>query len=582
MMECTNSSSFSSELGPFGIHYLSLYCEIFEQAPFVFSLSFILWAGLLFYFIATTADAYLSSTLASISEKLQIPCQVAGVTFLAFGNGAPDIFSSIAAYSSGLPDTGINSLLGGAMFVSNVVAGCVLLSSKPAKHVPSFTRDFSALLLTLMLMGLLAFTNVQEDGRMCAVAFLLMYFVYVSAVVVPECRSRWLGLKDVLSDTKDAPVSSELPAFWHKNGPISMNLSDQKYTFLTMTSLEMAGRFHDRGLHNHTKAQEFEAVIHDQHFEDLETLSAPLIMHGQECDDAPTTEKTVNFSRGARILEGAYWNHLRWRRRIRRRALNEFTSTRSIWKKCWTLPQVFLVLIRDLTIPTIDDDNWSRSLAVVQVIGSPVFIAYTCGLWREQMYLYGWQIALCFGTIFAILISLCTHRSHPPTSPIICALLLTLSFVSCVCWIFTVSGEILALLTALGKATGISNSLLGLTVLSWGNSIGDLITNISVARSGFPDMALAGCFGGPVFNILVGIGLPLALQFTSGRSVLVNFSLDLQARISLLFLVITTLLSLVVFRYCPTKHLKYYGRFLWMNYVFYSLVTIMVTLNGYL
>ncbi|CCI48913.1 unnamed protein product [Albugo candida] len=580
-MECTNSSSISSDLGPFGIDYLSLYCDTFEQAPFLPSLMFILWAGLLFYFIATTADAYLSSTLANISEKLQIPCQVAGVTFLAFGNGAPDIFSSIAAYSSGLPDTGINSLLGGSMFVSNVVAGCVLIaSSKDTKHVPSFTRDFSALLLTLALMGLLAFTDVQQDGQMCALAFLLMYFVYVSAAVVPECRSRWLGLKNMSLDTRDALVSSELAAFWHKNGPISMTLSDQKYTFLTLSSTEMAGKFHGGGLHNHTKTQEFGAVIYDQHFDDCESLSAPLILHGQECDDVSPTEKNVDFSRGARILEGAYWNHLRWRRRIRHRALSEFTSTRSIWNKCWSLPHVFLVLIRDLTIPTIDDENWSRSLAIVQVVGSPVFIAYTCGLWSQQIYLYGWQLAVCFGIVCAVIMSFCTHRSHPPTSPIICGFLLTLSFVSCVCWIFTVAAEIMALLTAFGKVTGISNSLLGLTVLSWGNSIGDLITNISVARSGFPNMALAGCFGGPVFNILVGIGLPLALQFTSGNSVLFNFSLDIQARISLLFLVITTSLSLVVFRYCPMKYLKYYGKFLWMNYVLYSLVTIMVTVSG--
>lgn len=61
----------------------------------------------------------------------------------------------------------------------------------------------------------------------------------------------------------------------------------------------------------------------------------------------------------------------------------------------------------------------------------------------------------------------------------------------------------------IGTATGIPGSVLGLTLLAWGNSAGDLVTNLAVAKAGFPGMAIAGSYGGPLFNILLGIGLPM-------------------------------------------------------------------------
>ncbi len=46
--------------------------------------------------------------------------------------------------------------------------------------------------------------------------------------------------------------------------------------------------------------------------------------------------------------------------------------------------------------------------------------------------------------------------------------------------------------------------VLGLTVLAWGNSIGDFSTNMAMARKGLANMALTACYAGPVFNLLVG------------------------------------------------------------------------------
>ena len=53
------------------------------------------------YCLASTADDYLSPALEYIVLRFKISESLAGVTFLAFGNGAPDVFSSISSAMSG-------------------------------------------------------------------------------------------------------------------------------------------------------------------------------------------------------------------------------------------------------------------------------------------------------------------------------------------------------------------------------------------------------------------------------------------------------------------------------------------------
>lgn len=52
----------------------------------------------------------------------------------------------------------------------------------------------------------------------------------------------------------------------------------------------------------------------------------------------------------------------------------------------------------------------------------------------------------------------------------------------------------------------ISQSIMGITLFAWGNSIGDLVSNLAFSKSGVIDTALGACFGGPVLNLLFGIG----------------------------------------------------------------------------
>lgn len=94
--------------------------------------------------------------------------------------------------------------------------------------------------------------------------------------------------------------------------------------------------------------------------------------------------------------------------------------------------------------------------------------------------------------------------SLPPAWRTVLALL---GFLVAISWIATIATEVVSLLKTLGVILNISDSLLGLTVFAVGNSLGDLVADITVARLGYPVMALSACFGGPMLNILLGIGL---------------------------------------------------------------------------
>ena len=53
-------------------------------------------------------------------------------------------------------------------------------------------------------------------------------------------------------------------------------------------------------------------------------------------------------------------------------------------------------------------------------------------------------------------------------------------------------------------------------MLAWGNSIGDLSSNVAVAVKGYGEMAITGCYAGPVFEILVGLGISFMIVGLKG------------------------------------------------------------------
>ncbi|GMT33523.1 hypothetical protein PFISCL1PPCAC_24820, partial [Pristionchus fissidentatus] len=109
--------------------------------------------------------------------------------------------------------------------------------------------------------------------------------------------------------------------------------------------------------------------------------------------------------------------------------------------------------------------------------------------------------------------------------------------------------EIVEVITMIGDNTGIDQTVLGLTIIACANSIGDLVADRSIARQGYCRMVMAAALGGPLFNLLVGFGIPFTI--TSIRQIPLTISLDSVSLIMITFLfcsLLFTTLNLLIFR----------------------------------
>ena len=154
--------------------------------------------------------------------------------------------------------------------------------------------------------------------------------------------------------------------------------------------------------------------------------------------------------------------------------------------------------------------DWNRWLVFVQLFTAPFFVVLIAWANTAEPPFSGHVLLrmVLFSLLFslvglAILITYTNSEHAPRFRPLLCFL----GFLVAIAWIATIANEVVGVLKAFGVILGISDAILGLTIFAVGNSLGDLVADITVARLGYPMMALSACFGGPMLNILLGIGV---------------------------------------------------------------------------
>ncbi|KAK0085627.1 hypothetical protein PV325_004748 [Microctonus aethiopoides] len=149
-------------------------------------------------------------------------------------------------------------------------------------------------------------------------------------------------------------------------------------------------------------------------------------------------------------------------------------------------------------INPINVNNWQTSrifVRVIMVLRAPVMLLLQLlvPVVNETAVKRGWSKLLnC--------LQLCV-------TPILATIFAFLGFLTSMLMVWLIAKEVMSVLQCIGFASGISDPMLGITLLAWGNSISDLISNVAVARQGYPRMGYSACFGGPMFNTLLGLGL---------------------------------------------------------------------------
>jgi Ca2+/Na+ antiporter len=268
-----------------------------------------------------------------------------------------------------------------------------------------------------------------------------------------------------------------------------------------------------------------------------------------------------------------YWQQKLLHKRLERRFLSAEWWTQPWYFKILAVIEFPFVLARDVTIPTIDEALWYRPLAVVHPFCGLMFLLLVTGQFYDKVgFMPAWTMTALIGAFFVIVMFFTTHNSYPPKNYFFSTVWGVFSFVMCCTWIYALAGELVSCLTAVGTIIGVPPIYMGLTVLAWGNSIGDLFSNISIARKDLGELAMSGCYAGPIFDILLGLGI--ALLTACSRSYPQPFTLatDEFSLVSCVFLFIALIATGIVVTFQGFRLERWFGFCLFGLYGLHLLV----------
>ena len=135
-------------------------------------------------------------------------------------------------------------------------------------------------------------------------------------------------------------------------------------------------------------------------------------------------------------------------------------------------------------------------------------------------------------------------------------------------WIWFTANILISLLMTISTIININKYFLGMTILTYGNSISDLMLNLSLVNLGYSEMALSGSISGPLFNLLIGLGIPLIkLNVKLGNINIELFNKDNLIGVICLFLLIGNLTTLIIQAKFSEYHLT--NKLAFIRYLFY-------------
>jgi sodium/potassium/calcium exchanger 6 len=190
---------------------------------------------------------------------------------------------------------------------------------------------------------------------------------------------------------------------------------------------------------------------------------------------------------------------------FRRKWDKKSASRRALWL---ALAAVRLPL--SISCPDLRPSKWDSLWVAGTFLFSPFVLVFASGfllsslggalpVWAATLVV---AVALCVASLFLL-------RGPAPPQDWRLLPLAFWAFLLSIAWIYLLAHELVGILQALGMLMRISDVILGATVLAWGASVGDTVSNILVAKKGSPETAIAAAFGGPLFNLLFGSSVSL-------------------------------------------------------------------------
>eukprot|EP00466_Bigelowiella_natans_P016349 jgi/Bigna1/146521/aug1.116_g21229 len=515
------------------ISYPSIYCSESTAARGFTLIVFVLWGILLLSLLASTADRHFIPQLEWLSNFLRLRPEVAGITLLALGNGAPDVFTALA----GIQDADdfqlvLGALLGASTFISTVVLGAVLLSVR----VPEDDAEFGG----SKYHQIINLPNEAGDRKS----------------LPPEQRGPD-GMKapkyievDAVSFTRDIVaylVATIAILVISLNGKISL------YEAISLLCIYFAYV----GF----------VIIYSRCKQNSEVDDESL--HKPNNDDGEDLQLGETVCAGMLQLEG-----------IAPPPPIESNAFVKTWMKIQWLMEWPFSIIRWCSIPEADG-IWGSRQAWLTAISLPIgfYLVYTDFVANEVTWDFiatvMISVACGIGVLCLLLHYCCLQGTQVPSWYWV---VVTWALISTIVWLDLEAGEAVALAGTLGSLASISSAVMGITVLAWGNSVGDLVADTAAARVN-PRMAVASCFGSPMLNDLIGLGLSLTVTTVNRENFEMEVSLGIELYVAWGFLLTALFSSLGVFYLCGRRLPRIYAYFLFALYAAFLATQIGLVVN---
>ncbi|XP_035639919.1 sodium/potassium/calcium exchanger 2-like isoform X2 [Oncorhynchus keta] len=481
--------------------------------------------GMLYMFIslAIVCDEFFVPALTVITEKLAISDDVAGATFMAAGGSAPELFTSVIGVFVSHSNVGIGTIVGSAVFNILFVIGMCAIFSREILNLtwwPLF-RDVSFYIMDLIMLICFFLDNYISYWES-----IVLLSAYAAYVIFMKFNSNVEGfVKGCMNKNQVVEVEVQPKA-------VSPGAPEDESKLSARPRLQRGGS--SASLHNSLMRNSiFQLMIHT-----LDPLS-----EGQFREKASILHKIAKKKCQVEDSEKANGVASRSDKNLPNSSNVEVEVTPPM---NGTTGQEGEALAEDEE----DEDQ-------------PLSLSWPDTMRKRFTYL------IIMPIVFPLWLTLPDVRK--PTAK----KFFPISFLGSICWIAGFSYLMVWWAHQVGETIGITEEIMGLTILAAGTSIPDLITSVIVARKGLGDMAVSSSVGSNIFDITVGLPFPWLLWsiINNMRPVAVS-SNGLFCAIVLLFLML--IFVIISIAACKWRMSKLLGFIMFVLYLVFLVVSVML------
>ncbi|XP_062267910.1 sodium/potassium/calcium exchanger 4 isoform X1 [Platichthys flesus] len=429
----------------------------------------------MFLALAIVCDEYFVTALEKICEKLDLSEDVAGATFMAAGSSAPELFASVIGVFITHGDVGVGTIVGSAVFnilciigVCGIFAGQVVILTWWAVFRDSFYY-------TLSVLALIAFIY---DGKIVWWESLVLVLMYAGYILVMKFNSSmqrfFMGTKKKKKNVANgnAAASSEM-----EDGNTSYdNVWDDNPSLPLLSKVKP------------TKPYSQGSVVNVE-----EVLNA-----------SPSKYRFPEA--GLRVM---VTSHFGPKTRLRMASRLIITERQKLVQAANGVETQVIDGKVEIENGNVPEDKPTKTEENVTI--SPFHLP--TGFGSRLKWLISWPLLLML------------YLTVPNCAKPRWERFFMLSFILSTVWIAVFSYFMVWMVTVIGYTLGIPDVIMGITFLAAGTSVPDCIASLIVARQGLGDMAVSNTIGSNVFDILVGLGVPWAIQtmcVSYGSVVMIN------------------------------------------------------------